>query len=70
VTIYDLSPEGCRVEFVDRPTLSERLWVKLEGVEALEGTVCWIEGHCVGLQFRRPLHPAVFGTLLKRFRNA
>jgi hypothetical protein len=44
VRIYDLSPEGCRAEFVERPELDEHVWVRFEGMHSLERTICWIAG--------------------------
>ena len=70
VHVYDISPEGCRVEFVERPSLEELLWVKFEGLEALESLVCWTRGPTAGLEFRRPIYPAVFDILLRRLQAA
>ena len=28
VRVYDISPEGCRAEFVERPELHERVWIR------------------------------------------
>jgi len=44
VRIYDISPEGCRAEFVERPELHELVWIKFEGMHSLEAVVCWIAG--------------------------
>jgi hypothetical protein len=60
VRIFDASPEGCRIEFVERPSVGERVWVKFDGLESIEGTVRWVEGHIGGVQFERPLYDAVF----------
>jgi hypothetical protein len=68
VTIYDLSPAGCRVEFVERPRLGESVWVKFEGVEAIESIVRWVEGDSVGVEFVKPLHIAIFDFLLSKLR--
>ena len=68
VALDDLSPGGCRVEFVDRPNLSERVWIKLEGLESLEGTIRWVRGIEAGIEFDRPLHAAVFELLMNRLR--
>lgn len=65
VAVFDLSPMGCRCEFVERPTIGERVWVKFHRLEALESEVRWIEGADAGLQFRKPIHPAVFDMLLQ-----
>ena len=66
VRVFDGSLDGCKLEFVERPNLDERVWVKFEGMEALEASVCWIEDFTVGVEFQKPIHPAVFETLLKR----
>jgi hypothetical protein len=63
VRAFDLSPKGCKVEFVERPALGERVWVKFDKLEALQGTIRWVEGHIGGVEFDRPLHEAVFGLL-------
>jgi hypothetical protein len=63
VRVFDASPEGCKIEFVERPAVGERVWVKFDGLEAIEGTVRWIEGHFGGVQFTRPLHESVFQRL-------
>lgn len=68
VKIRDLSAEGCKIEFVDRPADGERVWVKFDGLASLEATVCWIDGAFAGARFDRPLHPAVFDLLLNGLR--
>lgn len=65
-SVHDVSQEGCKVEFVERPMLDEIVWVKFEGLEAMEAMVCWVEGFAAGLEFQRPVHPAVFDILLAR----
>jgi len=70
VRIYDLSPEGCKAEFVERPSIGEQLWVKFDGMEALEAKVRWIVGAKAGLKFARPLHAAVFDLLIAKLRAA
>ena len=66
VSVHDASPHGCRIEFVERPKLGDQVWVRFDGLEALAATVCWVEGFGGGLEFDRPLHPAVFDTLAKQ----
>jgi hypothetical protein len=66
VGVLDASPHGCKVEFVDRPGVGERMWIKFEGLEALEGEVAWVEGHVTGLRFAKTIHPAVFDLLVER----
>jgi hypothetical protein len=65
VRVFDLTVAGCRCEFVDRPGISERVSIKLEGLATLQANVCWVEQSMVGLSFQSPLHPAVLDMLLK-----
>ena len=69
VRIYDISPEGCRAEFVERPEFEERVWIRLDGMHSLEATVCWIAGSKAGMRFVQPIHRAVFEHLLERIRS-
>lgn len=64
--VFDISPEGCKVEFVERPRLDELVWVKFDSLEAVEAEVCWVDGFYGGLKFLRPIYPAVFDLLLAR----
>jgi hypothetical protein len=66
VEVYDLSRDGCKAEFVERPELHERLWLKFDALEAVEARVRWVAGAKVGLEFVRPFHAAVFELLVTR----
>ena len=68
--VYDISEHGCKVEFIERPELDEVVWVKFEGLEALEASVCWIDDFAVGLEFQRPMYPPVFELLVNRLKDA
>lgn len=68
VRVSDLSPEGCKVDLVQRPTAGERMLIKFDGLEALEAEICWVEGFVAGLQFDKPIHPAVFDLLIERLK--
>jgi hypothetical protein len=70
VQIHDLSPAGCKIEFIERPLLDETVWVKFEGIEAIEATVRWTGKAVVGLHFIRPLHEAIFASLMARYRGS
>lgn len=69
VKVLDLSPHGCKAEFVERPNLDELVRVKFEDLEALEAVVCWIRGFEMGLEFERPIYPAVFDMLVARLNS-
>lgn len=64
VRVYDASPHGCKIAFVERPRIDDRLWVKFDGLEALQGLVCWVDGFNGGVEFEKPIHPAVFESLI------
>ena len=66
VRVFDASRLGCKLEFVERPQLDERVWVKFERIDAIEGIVCWTNGFQAGIEFVRPIHEAVFDALLGR----
>jgi hypothetical protein len=68
VRLFDLSPNGCKVELVERPREGEHMMVKFEGLEALDAQVCWVEKFIAGLSFEKSFHPAVFDLLLQRLR--
>ena len=63
VRVFDASPRGCKIEFVERPAIGERVWVKFDGLESVEATVRWVAGHVGGVEFERALHAAVFHRL-------
>lgn len=64
VQIFDLSPEGCRMEFVEIPAVGERVWVKFQDLAPLEATVRWVDGHYGGVQFERPIYEPIFRRLI------
>jgi hypothetical protein len=66
VHVFDLSPRGCKIEFIERPSIDERVWVKFDGIAAVEGSVRWVAGHVGGISFAHGLHEAVLERLLKR----
>jgi hypothetical protein len=42
------------------------VWIKFDGLESIEATVRWVEGHIGGVQFERPLYEPVFRSLTSR----
>jgi len=69
VAATDASPDGCKVQLVERPSEGERVLVKFDGIEPLEAEVCWIDGFTAGLHYVRPMHPAVFELLVERLKG-
>jgi hypothetical protein len=66
VNVFDISPEGCKHEFVERPRLDETVWVKFDGYDAIQSSVCWVEGHSAGIEFERPIYPSIFEMMIAR----
>jgi hypothetical protein len=67
--LFNLTPAGCKVEFIERPKCGELLWVKFDGFDSLEAKVCWVDGFYGGLRFVRPFYPSVFDLLLARLMS-
>lgn len=66
VKVTDLSPEGCKVDLVERPRIGEHMLLRFQGLEVLDAETCWVDGYVAGLRFEKPIHPAVFDLLLQR----
>ena len=66
VELRDLSPDGCMIDLVERPSLGELVQVKLPGLETLAARVRWVDNYVAGLKFERAIHPAVFELLVER----
>lgn len=69
VNIHDISQEGCRVELPVRVIEGDTIWISLPGLEALQGRICWVKEWIAGVEFARPLHPAVFEMVEQRMRK-
>jgi hypothetical protein len=67
VRTFDVTRFGCRCEFVERPSIRERVWIRFDGLQSLESDVRWVENTEVGLHFRNEVHPAVFDLLIAQF---
>lgn len=65
VELTEISVTGCQI--VIREGLlktGQNVVIKTGGLEGLPGTVRWIMGDKVGVEFEQPLHPAVLSNLL------
>ena len=60
----DLSESGVRLRTLSQLRVGTAHWLKLGNLEALEVTVMWVDGFYAGCRFTKPIHPAVFQTLL------
>ena len=68
-TMFDLTPAGCKVEFIERPRPDETLWAKFDGLDAIEATVRWVDGNYGGIEFVRPIYLPVFELLLNKLQG-
>jgi PilZ domain len=66
ISLWDISCNGCRI-FVSGLTMrqGQRVVLKPEGMEAMDGTIRWAGDEFAGVQFDRPLHPAVVDHLCR-----
>lgn len=66
VRIFDVSPEGCKIELIETPRVGEHLLIKFDRLEPLDAEVCWVDGPMAGLRFGRPIYGAVYELLMQR----
>lgn len=63
VELRDLSPGGARLRALAPLRAGCSIWLQLPGIAAQEARIVWSRGCESGLEFVRPLHPAVFDSL-------
>jgi PilZ domain len=66
VPLDNVSAGGCRIELLEECAVGEDVIARFPDLEPLGARVRWTVGFTAGLQFVRPIHPAVFGSLLER----
>lgn len=66
VALHNVSAAGCRIEMIEECEEGEDVIARFPHLEPLGARVRWTNGPVAGLQFTRPIHPAVFGSLLER----
>jgi hypothetical protein len=65
VQVLDLSITGFRAATHLELMPGTDLWLKLPGLESLHARVVWMNGHLLGCEFVRPLHPAVLDMIVR-----
>ena len=60
VRVHDLSAHGCRIDLPEHVSNLDTIWVTLPGLETLQSAVRWESEWLAGVEFERPMHPAVF----------
>lgn len=69
VDLLDLSPEGCCIAPPVKVEAGQIIFLRLPGMEAIQGKVAWIEEWRVGVQFDRPIYGPVFDNLIARLKG-
>ena len=64
--LKDVSTDGCRVELIEECEAGEDIIARFPQLEPLGAWVRWTQGRTCGVEFMRPIHPAVFKFLLTR----
>jgi hypothetical protein len=70
IPMYDLTPQGCRIASPERLLSGEMIWVQLPSLESLSCSVKWTAQWQSGVEFDRPMHPAVFDMMSRRLAPA
>lgn len=66
VAITDISVDGCAVAIGPQGVAEGRGYgIKIGGLETLGAELRWVGGREAGLQFDRPLHPAVLDHIVR-----
>lgn len=66
VVLEDVSTGGCKVELVEFVEVNDHVIARFPGIEPFSAKVSWADSRFAGIDFDRPLHPAVFEQLLSR----
>lgn len=57
--MFDLSISGCCIVSAEPPRTGTQILIRIPGLEFWSGTVAWSREGAVGVEFHKPLHPAV-----------
>jgi hypothetical protein len=69
VPLDNVSAGGCRLEMIEECEEGEDVIARFPDLEPLGAQVRWTLGPTAGVQFTRPIHPAVLGSLLQRLSS-
>lgn len=65
-SMCDLSETGFRADCTYPIAIGQRVFLTIPTLAPLEAVVAWRSGEEHGCRFTRPLHPAVFATIVSR----
>lgn len=66
VLLRNLSSSGCGIELIEPYDVDAQVITRFSKLDPLGATVRWTNGTVAGIEFNRPIHPAVFEHLLGR----
>lgn len=69
IQIMDLSTHGFRAATHLDLMPGSDVWLKMPGLESMHARVAWMQGHLMGCEFVRPLHPAVLDMVVRAARH-
>lgn len=69
VPLVNVSTGGCRIVLIEECERGEDVIARFPRLEPLGGLVRWTEGTTAGVEFARPIHPAVFDMMLSRMES-
>jgi hypothetical protein len=67
VKVVDLSQTGCQCETTSRVAVGDRVWISLQGFEAIEAIIRWATPNGFGSEWAHPMHISVFDHICKKF---
>jgi hypothetical protein len=65
IQVMDLSTHGFRAATHLSLMTGSDVWLKMPGLESMHARVAWMNGHVMGCEFVRPLHPAVLDMIVR-----
>ena len=69
VPLTNVSASGCCIVLIEECEKGEDVIARFPRLEPIGGVVRWTEGTTAGVEFARPIHPAVFEMLLRRMES-
>lgn len=65
--LFDISPEGCRLVTAEPFDPSSQLLIRIAGLEPWPARVVWAKDGTVGVEFHKPINPAVVEHHARQF---
>jgi hypothetical protein len=66
VQVVDLSQTGCHCETTSKVMIGDRVWITLNGLEAIEAIIRWATPFGFGCEWAHPMHISVFEHICRQ----